>query len=123
LGGDCWAYTLEQSVKAVIGEAENQGQVGMDAVACAISNRGTLSGVYGLHSFRVRKHLYSHSTYNKALKAVLRAKSPSYCTELIHGATGWGNNKDVESFKHTTWFPSVYFTAHIGDHWFYGTDG
>lgn len=108
----------ERAVKAIIGEAENQGYTGMLAVADAIRNRGTLNGVYGWKSYRVVHHKYSIETYNMAVKAW----KESARKDITFGATGWGNDKDVEVFRHSKWFPSVYFTAHIGDHWFYSTD-
>jgi len=43
----------EQAVRAVIGEASNQGYHGMLAVACGIRNRGNLMGVYGVRARHV----------------------------------------------------------------------
>jgi hypothetical protein len=118
------AYTHDQMIKAIIGEAEGESQRGKDAVACAIINRGSLKGVYGLHAYRVTHHLYSKKTVRAAELADERAVSDtSYCSDLIGGATGWGSASDVVKFRHEAWFPSVYFTAHIGNHYFYGTDG
>ena len=120
LPGCAYGYTNEQAVKAIIGEAENQGYEGMLAVAGAIHNRGTLKGVCGLHARRVRLHLYSVKTYNMACMAWKQALNG---VDITNGATGWGNAKDVEIFKHSEWFHFVYFTAHIGEHYFYNTDG
>lgn len=109
----------DKAIKAIIGEAENQGYTGMLAVAGAIHNRGSLKGVYGLHSYRVRHHLYSDRTYKQACRAWNEALKG---IDITHGATGWGNDSDVAIFKNSQWFSSVYFTAHIGDHWFYTTE-
>lgn len=106
-------------VRAIIGEAEGEGYTGMLAIAGAIRNRGTLKGVYGLHAPRVRKHLYSQHTLALATQAWIASRS----LDITKGATGWGSAKDVEIFKKSSWWPSVYFTAHIGNHYFYGTDG
>ena len=38
------------AVRAIIGEAGNQGYLGMLAVACGIRNRGTLKGVCLLYT-------------------------------------------------------------------------
>lgn len=38
------------AVKALIGEAGGQGKAELYAHACALLNRGTLQGVYGLHA-------------------------------------------------------------------------
>ena len=108
-----------KAVLAIIGEAEAEGYNGMLAVGGAIRNRGTLKGVYGLHSYRVTHHLYSHKIYLQAVKAW----HDSATNDITHGATGWGNAADVAHFRNSLWFPSVYFTAHIGHHYFYGTDG
>ena len=45
----------QQAVRAIIGEAGNQGERGMLALACALRNRGTLKGVYGLRAKHVDK--------------------------------------------------------------------
>ena len=111
-----------KAVLAVIGEAEGEGYEGMLAVSCAIRNRGTLKGVYGLHSYRVVHHKYSNMTEATAETAWYNSRVPEECT-FIHGATGWGNAQDVAQFRNSLWFPSVYFTAHIGHHYFYDTDG
>ena len=36
------------AVRAILGEASNQSQPTMNLVACALRNRGTLTGVYGV---------------------------------------------------------------------------
>lgn len=77
------------AVKAIIGEAENQGFQGMLAVACTIRNRGTLHGVYGLHSPRVLCCKYSHRTYKLAQRAWKLSKHE----DITHGATNWNNTK------------------------------
>jgi len=43
----------KDAIRAIIGEASNQGYRGMLIVACAIRNRGTLKGVYGLNAKHV----------------------------------------------------------------------
>lgn len=109
-----------KAILAIIGEAESEGYKGMYAVACAIRNRGSLSGVYGLRSYRVTHHKYSYHTYELANNAWVNSYKGF---DVTHGATGWGNNSDIAIFKHSSWFSSVYFTAHIGGHWFYNSDG
>ncbi len=108
----------QSAVKAIIGEAEGEGYQGMLAVACAIRNRGSLHGVYGIHSFRVTQHKYNQHTYSMAVKAWAESAKK----DITNGATGWGNEADVAKFRHSAWFPSVYFTAHIGRQWFYTTE-
>ena len=70
-------------VRAVLGEAEGEGYQGMLAVACAIRNRGTLKGVYGLFAKRV------YSTRSIALAE--KAWAASRILDVTKGATGWGN--------------------------------
>ena len=43
------AYAKEDAIRAIVGEAANQGSQGMLAIACAIRNRGHLKGAYGLN--------------------------------------------------------------------------
>lgn len=109
------AYTQKDMVASVIGEAEGESQRGKDAIACSIYNRGNLRGIYGLHSSRVIHHKYSASTYNNALKAVLRAKSPQYCQELVHGAQFW----EGTAFARPAWSYSMVETAVIGHQRFF----
>ena len=109
------AYTVQDAVKSCIGEAEGEGYDGMLAIASAIRNRGSLHGVYGLHSKRVRFHLYSQKTYNLALKAW----HDSARVDVTNGAIGWGNVDDINKFCSQTWWRRCVITAHIGNHYFY----
>lgn len=108
------AYNEEEAIKAVIGEAEGNSDE-MLAVSEAIRHRGTLKGVYGLKSFRVRYHLYSEETYDEAETAW----EESRYTNITHGATGWGNASDMRKFSRLKWFKHCSITAHIGRQWFY----
>lgn len=92
-----FAYTDEQAVKAIIGEAENQGEQGMIYVACAIVNRGTLKGVYGLNAPRVEHHKYSEVVLNEAQTA----------WALVHKEDGWQECaavKGASNWENTTAF-------------------
>lgn len=112
------AYTLDE-VKAIIGEAEAEPQEGKEAVACAINNRGTMKGIYGGHSFRVRHQLYSKTIFVQAvLAAEIAEVSPSYCDELIHGAQFW----EGAAFPKPYWAKSMKLTAVIGHQRFYRKD-
>lgn len=104
-----------KAILAVIGEAEAEGYRGMLAVACAIRNRGTLKGVYGLKSPRVRNHLYSAHTY--ALASAAWKESGNH--DITEGATGWGNESDLNKFCSTTWWHKCQITAYYGHQWFY----
>ena len=87
-------YALEKSeaVKAVIGESENQGFKGMEYVSCAIRNRGTLKGVYGLHNDRVTHKRYSKKIYAQAQKAWEQSAWSTVCRD-IQGAKDWENTQ------------------------------
>lgn len=92
LTGTCYPYPIKksQAIKAIIGEAENQGRPGMQLVAAAIKNRGTLKGVYGLNNPRVVKHLYSAKIYAQAAWAWKHAEDVRLA---LQGAAFWENTK------------------------------
>lgn len=102
-------------IHAIIGEAEGEGYPGMLAVACAIRNRGSLKGVYGLRAKRVVLHLYSQKTYALAEKAWKESRS----LDITNGATGWGNSEDVDKFCSTPWWKKCEITLQVGNHYFY----
>lgn len=109
----------EDAVHAIIGEAENQGDYGILALGCALYNRGTLVGVYGLHNPRVIGHKYSKRTAHMASMVwTIANNTPEYC-EFIHGADTWGTLSDIAKFKHQKWFKNYILVAHIKDHYFY----
>lgn len=101
-----------QVILAIIGEAEDQGIDGMTAVACAIRNRGTLKGVFGLNAPRVRNHKYSLKTYTKALQAWRDSAN----FDVTHGATDWEN---VKAFGKPYWAKNMKLTYVCKDHNFY----
>lgn len=106
------AISDARAVNAIIGEAENQGYNGMLAVAYAIRNRGTLRGVYGEHSPRVKKAgLRIRAEAAKAWK-----NSQMRWGDITGGATHWEN---VKAFGRPYWTASMVPTVLIGDHQFY----
>lgn len=106
------AYTDEQAIRTIIGEAENQGYEGMLAVACAIRNRGTLKGVYGLNNPRVVKDLYS----NKVMWNARKAWFASYEHDITNGAKFWENTTD---FGYPYWVKHMVKTFQYKAHTFY----
>ena len=114
-------------VKAIAGEAGNQGYVGMLAVACAIRNRAKLPyfskdplrGVYGLHNPVVSK--YDTKVMNKAKNAWV----DSLKKDTVDGAQYWGNSSDVIKWTKASavnkkhWFNNVVFVKKVKDHLFY----
>ena len=110
----CLAYadSIDQSsaVRAIIGEASNQGYTGMLAVSCAIRNRGTLKGVYGLNAAHVSNE--PQWVYDLALKAWLQSES----TDITGGATHWEN---VKAFGVPYWAGSMVQVYQYKDQVFY----
>lgn len=105
--------TSELAIRAIIGEAANQGQIGMQAVAEAIRNRATLQGVMGVHNPRVEKE--PEWVWKKAEAAWKH----SALSNITNGANGWGNSKDIKKFIEEGWWHQVEVKAVIGDHVFY----
>lgn len=105
----------DKAVLAIIGEAEDQGYDGMKAVACAIRNRGTLRGVYGLNAPRVKKHLYSQGIEAKAIIAWRNSADTEECL-FIGGADHWEN---IKAFGKPKWAGKMVETYHYKDHVFY----
>jgi hypothetical protein len=109
----CMAQEIndKQATLAIIGEAEDQGYVGMLAVACTLRNRGTLKGVFGLSSPRVRKHLYSNEIYQMAKMAW----EESAKLDVTHGATHFESDR----FPLPYWAKSMKVTFKHKNHIFY----
>jgi hypothetical protein len=100
------------AIRAIVGEAENQGFEGLLAVAEAIRTRGSLKGVYG-----------AKRDISKAPKSVIkeaeRAWEVSKDTTTAKGADVWGTESDVRKFRKTRWFKSYRQVAKINDHFFF----
>ena len=103
-----------QAVMTIIGEAEGEPFEGKLAVACAIRNRGTLKGVYGLRAPRVLNHKYSKQTEQYAVNAWIMSEDSGNC-EFIKGADHWEGDK----FPKPSWSKKMVETAHIGHQIFY----
>lgn len=122
------AIPTERAVKAIIGEAENQGSQGMLAVACGIYNRGTLRGIYGEKAPRVVGKKYSKETYTAAARAWDIASNPQEymsldeygapitACEFLGGADHWEN---IKAFGKPAWAKGMIETYRYKDHVFY----
>lgn len=99
-----------KAVRAIMGEASNQGYNGMLAVACAIRNRGTLKGVYGVKA----KHVDNEPkwVWNLARKA-WKESATRDCT---NGADHWEN---VKAFGTPSWTKNMKLVYVCKDHRFY----
>jgi hypothetical protein len=98
------------AVRAIIGEAGNQGEKGMLAVACAIRNRGTLKGVYGVNA----KHIYKEPQWVWALAKKVWLESAT--KDITNGATHWEN---IKAFGTPYWVKSMVKVFEYKDHKFY----
>ena len=117
----CKAETITDSrmetavIRTIVGEASNQGQEGMLALAAAIRNRGHLRGAYGLNA--------SHSDREPAWvwDQARTAWKKSQSQDPTEGANHWFSREDIQKLKQTTpkWFKRLQFTKRIGDHFFY----
>ena len=114
--------TEEKAVRAELGEAENQGYDGMLAIACAIRHRGSLRGVYGYKAIKLVNGHYYRGKRQIGYKAVQDAKTAwveSSQVDTVNGATGWGNEADLNKFCSQAWWNKCIVTARVGSHWFY----
>lgn len=97
-------------IRAIVGEAANQGRDGMLAVAGAIRNRGTLKGVYGFKNPIADRQ--SPRTWTQARLAW----AMSATNDISRGATHWEN---IGAFGEPRWAKSLTVTTNIGAHTFY----
>ena len=106
-----WAFAeeVDNNVRAIIGEASNQGYQGMLAVAVGIRNRGTLQGVYGVNA----KHIDQEPqwVWDMAEKAWAESKD-----NRIHTGTHWEN---IKAFGEPYWVKSMVEVYRHKDHIFY----
>lgn len=105
----CAQISRGKAIRAIIGEAAGEGYEGMLAVACAIRNRGTLRGVYGIKA----KHIDRESKLTWILAE--RAWDESERVDVVDGATHW----ESTDFKRPVWAKNMSVTARIGKHVFY----
>lgn len=110
----CYAKEYPQEVRAIIGEASAEGYEGMLAVACAIRNRGTLKGVYGLKA----KHVDRQPQW--VWRMASKAWEESGTRDITQGATHWHN---VEREGHNYWTRKLRQTVKIGSHTFFYEKG
>jgi len=97
------------AIKAIVGEASNQGYQGMLAVAVAIRNRGTLQGVYGLKAKHIDKE--PKWVWLMAEKAWEESKY-----NRIHSGTHWEN---IKAFGKPYWLKNMILVYQYKDHNFY----
>lgn len=97
------------AIRAIIGEAGNQGYRGMLAVAVGIRNRGSLQGVYGLQA----KHVDKEPQW--VFESARRAWKESAHNHL-HRGTHWEN---IKAFGKPKWAEKMKLVYQYKDHNFY----
>lgn len=102
-------FSDAQAIRAIVGEAANQGPRGMLAVAGAIRNRADLHGVYGGGSPILGQQ--PRWVWRAARDAWLRSK----VTDTSNGGLCW----ESTDFPRPKWSKSMHVTAHVGKHIFY----
>ena len=100
------------AVRAIIGEASNQGYNGMLAIAAGIRNRGTLQGVYGLKAKHIDKE--PRWIWDMARKAWQESKH-----NRIHSGTHW----ESTDFKINKWNYNMKEVYGYKKHIFYKAKG
>lgn len=115
----------EEAIRAVIGE-DSSSYLGMYAVACAIRNRGSLNGVYGLKAVQkhgnrlVRVHsktgrvveVINGQTYSLASRAwAMSEKGP----DVVRGSKQWEGAK----LKAPYWESDFRHSVIVGENRFY----
>lgn len=98
-----------KAIRAIIGEASNQGYQGMLAVAVGIRNRGSLQGVYGLQA----KHVDKEPQW--VFESARRAWKESAHNHL-HRGTHWEN---IKAFGKPKWAEKMKLVYQYKDHNFY----
>jgi hypothetical protein len=106
------SFISSNCIRALVGETEGSPAARIATAEC-LRNRKSLRGVYGYFSKRISKA----SPRVWAECELAWAKSAS--TNLVRGATVWGNKSDVKIFKKKRWFRAYEFVAEYGGHYFY----
>lgn len=99
-----------QAIRAIVGEAANQGERGMLTLAGAMRNRGHLKGVYGL------KNPCADKQPAWVWARAERAWAMSATNDLSRGATHWEN---VKAFGTPYWARTMTITVVEKDHTFF----
>ena len=80
------------AVRALIGEAGGQSDAELYAHACALLNRGTLQGVYGIYSKNAQNS--TQGQINRATRAWQLAQVSN--NDVTNGRTEWRSDYDLK---------------------------
>lgn len=105
-----YAYTDAQAIRTIVGEASNQGYVGMIAVGEVIRRQGSLRGFYGFKSAHCNHE--SKRTWQLAQAAWEYSKR----SNITHGANHFEN---IHAFGEPYWVQNSIQTFAYRDHVFY----
>lgn len=100
----------EKAVRTIIGEAANQGYIGMVAVAEVLRTRGSLKGFYGYKAPHVDKQ--PEWVWKMARKAWEASKTSHY-------AKGADHFENVKAFGCPSWVRNCIEVFRYKDHVFY----
>ena len=106
----CHAYTDEEAVRVLVGEASNQGYKGMVCVGEVIRHNRSLKGFYGLHA--------SHSSKEHAW-VWLQAKKAWKASKYSHFTGNAGHFENIHAFGTPYWVKKCVKTFTWKDHVFY----
>lgn len=104
----------DAAYRVVIGEAANQGDLGMQAVAEVIRRRGSLDFFSASHRPDLERFVQAQGP--RILKAAKAAWEKSRTSNITKGATHYEN---VEAFGEPWWASRMVKTVRIKDHQFY----
>lgn len=108
------AFTEENIIRGILGEARGEGYVAMYAHACAIRNRQNLKGVFGATA---QMEPISADLWHSAARAW---HTSEYEKDIVRGATHWLSDYDK---RHTrswrVWISDYQAVARVGTTTFY----
>lgn len=115
--------TDDAAIRAILGEAENQGAIGMLAVACVIRTRKSLAGIFGAAQIRENNGVFIRVSKKgirridpKIVDAAREAWALSAKKDITNGATHFEN---VKAFGFPNWARDMRVVFEHGDHVFF----
>jgi hypothetical protein len=104
------SFTREQAILAVLGEESDfEAQ---KLIAATIRARGSLKGVFGGRSARIREGRYARAEYAQAVRAWDASVG-------MQGYGGWGCEADLRKWENQAWFKHCRIVAVAGRTFFW----
>lgn len=104
------AYTDNQAIRVLVGEASNQGEIGMICVGEVLRHKGSIKGFYGYSARHSAKE--PHWVWEMARRAWISSKTSNY----THFADHFEN---IHAFGTPYWVKYCVFTFEYRDHKFF----